>query len=276
MQGIIIKLLVSNQGIDTNKMVLKKNKKYWEQNISFRSAWTLPYYTHILLDSCICCCLFFPLIRSLCHFFLGMGKWTIVCVFWRVKWRVLSETDTPFFDVLMWHKCNAFPTHMLWHTVPYSPLPMSNTSSCYYSRSCSSISRCCCRFFLVSLYIIHAGLHFHWNRSLFGCLVRVNSCIFVWVWASFTVVLYIGATVVASSGDITFHNVADVIVNAVSYLSKRHGAETIDKSRGLKTRHQNTKRAHTHTLTHIDAHKNKLPRQELREQKPTTTTWCFN
>lgn len=66
---------------------------------------------------------------------------------------------------------------------------------------------------------------------------------------------------VASDG-ITFHNVADVIVISLLYLSKRH-TETIDKSRGLKTRHQiqnvHDRQKQAATVTVIE-----------REQKATT------
>lgn len=82
-------------------------------------------------------------------------------------------------------------------------------------------------------------LHFRWDSSIVDSKLSLS----IFVLCERLIWLMLFVVVIAASDDITFQNVADVIVISSKLpLSKRH-TETIDKSRGLKTRHQNTKRA---------------------------------
>lgn len=184
------------------------------------------------MNNCLYLCFsFFPFLFFLC-------------------WRVRSGVERRYGEVFEWNRYTALQNGSMWHKCNALLNWLYHIAIAKHSNSSLSFSHHC---FPCSL-VAHRS--FHWNRPLFGCWVKVNSSIFLYVciferWYTYdaqthsytyTCTLYIYVNVYIDiislyhchccccrccwsliSDDITFHNVADVIVNITieySYLSK--------------------------------------------------------
>lgn len=185
---------------------MEKKKEYWEHRIClalrglFHSSYMFWCTVAVFfLLSCM-------LSHSVCaraRFPFSMGKWTIVCVLWRMKRRNFSETDTHRFShVRCVTQMRCIPKHTLSLPVEYIFVLLLSF------------------FFLVFLAVVVVRL---------SSFLVWDSCILLVRWKEIAIqkrdraraYLWVSgycATVVVPPDDITFHNVADVIVNAALYL----------------------------------------------------------